>query len=204
MAWPRVSDSPGILASLIICTHSRANPISIANAWKHAVTNSSNRRADKISSVRKLTAPLAGEVLISVGETVYEWDIATDKLSWADNATGLLGIEAPNQIATGREYTRLVAPRSTTNRNEAVQGSEKKDGGDGVYYQIQYALAADALGCDSDLWIEDSGRWFAGKDGKPARAHGIVRIINERRTLEERFDRLSRFDDLPAFITAVT
>lgn len=39
-------------------------------------------------------------------------------------------------------------------------------------------------------------RWFADENGKPVRAHGIVRIINERRALEERFDRLSRFDDL--------
>ena len=30
------------------------------------------------------------------------------------------------------------------------------------------------------LWVEDTGRWFAGPDGQPARAHGVVRVINER------------------------
>lgn len=141
-------------------------------------------------------ASQAGEVLFSVGETVYEWDIGNDRLTWAGNALGLLGISDGETIATGRNYTRLVAPRSTTNRNEAVLGGECSDKGEGVYYQIQYALSAESLGVDSDVWIEDSGRWFAGSDGKPAKAHGIVRIVNERRALEERFDRLSRFDDL--------
>ena len=46
------------------------------------------------------------------------------------------------------------------------------------------------------LWIEDIGRWFAGADGKPARAHGIVRVINERHDQEERLTYLSRFDGL--------
>ncbi len=155
--------------------------------------NTTERRAVSEDNSAALEA---GEVLCSVGETVYEWNITSDRITWADNAHGLLGLDDNGLISTGREYTRLVAPRSTTNRNEAVLGEERKDKGDGVYYQIQYALAADALGAETDIWIEDSGRWFAGPDGRPERAHGIIRIVNERRSLEERFDRLSRFDDL--------
>ena len=45
-------------------------------------------------------------------------------------------------------------------------------------YQVQYALHP--AGPGKSLWIEDIGRWFADADGKPARAHGIVRVINER------------------------
>ena len=48
----------------------------------------------------------------------------------------------------------------------------------------------------SRTWIEDSGRWFAGPDGKPSRAHGVVRVINERHEREERLAYLSRFDAL--------
>ena len=33
-------------------------------------------------------------------------------------------------------------------------------------------------------WIEDTGRWFAGPDGKPLRAHGVVRVIDERHEQE--------------------
>jgi diguanylate cyclase (GGDEF)-like protein len=46
------------------------------------------------------------------------------------------------------------------------------------------------------LWIEETGCWFAGSDGKPARAQGIVRINNERHAREEQLLKLSRNDPL--------
>jgi diguanylate cyclase (GGDEF)-like protein len=67
----------------------------------------------------------------------------------------------------------------------------ERDQGAGVSYLLRYALRADG---DRMLWIEDNGRWFAGGDGRPVRAHGIVRVINERHAREERLTYLSRFD----------
>ncbi len=46
------------------------------------------------------------------------------------------------------------------------------------------------------LWIEDNGRWFAGPDGKPARAHGVVRLIGERHERESKLIQLAQFDPL--------
>ena len=46
------------------------------------------------------------------------------------------------------------------------------------------------------LWIEESGTWFAGPDGKPARAQGIVRLNNERHARDEQLLKLSRHDPL--------
>ena len=46
------------------------------------------------------------------------------------------------------------------------------------------------------LWVEDTGRWFAGRDGRPARAHGTVRVINERYEHESRLSYLARYDGL--------
>src|SRR4030095_5508377 len=46
------------------------------------------------------------------------------------------------------------------------------------------------------LWIEDNGRWFAGPDGRPARAHAVGRVLTERQDHEQRLDYLSRFDGL--------
>ena len=51
-------------------------------------------------------------------------------------------------------------------------------------------------GSDKALWVEDTGRWFAGRDGKPARAHGVVRVINERYESERRLNYLARHDSL--------
>ena len=33
-------------------------------------------------------------------------------------------------------------------------------------------LSAEVLHTSSDIWVEDTGRWFAGADGMPNRAHG--------------------------------
>jgi diguanylate cyclase (GGDEF)-like protein len=44
------------------------------------------------------------------------------------------------------------------------------------------------------LWVEDTGRWFAGDDGRPCRAQGIIRIITDRYEREQHLAYLSRFD----------
>ena len=46
------------------------------------------------------------------------------------------------------------------------------------------------------IWIEETGCWFAGPDGRPARAQGVVRINNERHAHDEQLMRLSRHDPL--------
>jgi diguanylate cyclase (GGDEF)-like protein len=45
---------------------------------------------------------------------------------------------------------------------------------------MQYALLAQARNGAADWWIEDTGRWFAGPDGRPRRAHGVMRLIDSR------------------------
>ena len=73
--------------------------------------------------------------------------------------------------------------------------SGMKDDGTGVPYQVQYALKPTPDSAPLH-WIEDTGRWFAGPDGTPARAHGVVRVIDARREQEQRLAYLSRYDAL--------
>jgi diguanylate cyclase (GGDEF)-like protein len=67
-----------------------------------------------------------------------------------------------------------------------------KDTGSGVAYQAQYAFKRG----DEKIWLEDTGRWFAGPDGKPERAHGIVRAITERHEREAKLMQLANYDQL--------
>jgi hypothetical protein len=46
------------------------------------------------------------------------------------------------------------------------------------------------------LWIEDTGRWFAGPDGRPARAHGTMRVVTERHERQSRLSYLAHHDSL--------
>ena len=139
---------------------------------------------------------LTDDVLNTVGECVYEWDILADTLSWNDGAVSLLCLENTEQIESSRAFNSLLLPTTVSTRNDAIMSSKEKDDGRGVAYRVQYALAAGVLQTSSDIWVEDTGRWFAGADGIPIRAHGVLRLINDRRNMEERLDRLSRFDPL--------
>jgi diguanylate cyclase (GGDEF)-like protein len=136
----------------------------------------------------------AAAILASVGEVAYRWDIASDALSWGDEAATILKAGDASAIASGRAFAKLLDPANTASRFDAVMKSAQRDEGEGVAYQVQYALRSSASA--APLWIEDTGRWFVGADGKPERAQGVVRVINERHEREERLAFLSRFDSL--------
>jgi diguanylate cyclase (GGDEF)-like protein len=48
--------------------------------------------------------------------------------------------------------------------------------------------------------IEDIGRWYAGADGQPKSATGVVRVIDERYEREQRLAFLSRYDELTGYL----
>ena len=108
---------------------------------------------------------------------------------WSDNAAAVLGVADPADIASGRGFAQRIEAEDGQSRVDAIQQATQSDDGEGVPYQVQYAFRRDGGG--EKIWLEDTGRWFAGADGKPLRAHGIVRAINERHE-RERHSRNSR------------
>jgi diguanylate cyclase (GGDEF)-like protein len=136
----------------------------------------------------------ACNILASIGDVPYVWDIVADKIAWGANLTQVLGLPDPEAAATGKSYAKLLCPDNAFTRFDAVMASPHCDEGAGVVYEVQYGLTGP--GASEKLWVEDVGRWFAGEDGSPVRAHGVVRVINDRRAREERLAYLSRFDGL--------
>jgi diguanylate cyclase (GGDEF)-like protein len=141
----------------------------------------------------------ARDILTAVGEVVYDWTIADDTIRWGANALDVLRVGAIDQIATGRNFARLLDPENLSSRHEAVLNGSASDGGGGVPYQVQYSLAPDGRSDGAKLWIEDIGRWYADASGKPGRAHGVLRVINERYQREQRLAFLSRYDELTGY-----
>ena len=137
----------------------------------------------------------ATRIAASVGELPYEWRIDTDALTWGDRAVEILGVADEAKIATGRSFAQLLDAHTPVSRFDVVMNSSEADKGTGVFYQLKYSLRP-AGPSGAPLWIEDIGRWFAGPDGKPAHAHGIVRVINDRHAQEEQLQYLSQFDAL--------
>jgi diguanylate cyclase (GGDEF)-like protein len=141
---------------------------------------------------QSLQNPDAAEILRSVGDVTYEWRLDTDVLSWSDNADAVLGIEMA-EITSGRAFARHVeAASGGLTPHDAVRQATQRDAGRGVRYQLQYAFKR----ANDKIWLEDIGRWFAGADGKPVRAHGIIRAIGERHERERWLEQRAKFDQL--------
>jgi diguanylate cyclase (GGDEF)-like protein len=132
-------------------------------------------------------------IFASVGEVPNEWLIDSDRIVWGRNVGAVLPVADPAALDHGRSYAQLVDPNGGPSRFDAVMRASASDCGSGVPYQLQYALNA---GGERKLWIEDTGRWFGGCDGRSIRAHGVVCVINERHEREQRLAYLSRFDAL--------
>ena len=139
-------------------------------------------------------------ILNSIGEVVYDWDLTSDRVCWGANAVEVLGFHDISKIATGHAFAELLAPESPRTRYEAVTQAAGSDEGSGAAYQAQYGLVLPGRDMRGDsqgrTWIEDKGRVFTGADGKPVRAHGIIRIITERFEAERQLAFRSVFDPL--------
>lgn len=149
---------------------------------------------DKPVTMPMLSPERIASVLFASGEAAYSWNCTSDAIEWSGNAPAILSVVSFDQISTGRAYGALLAPESMQNRYDAVFGDQRKDGGAGSPYEIRYALKQSAPG--QVTWIEDVGRWFAGADGKPARADGIIRNITARHQQEQELKLLSQSDPL--------
>lgn len=102
----------------------------------------------------------------------YRWDIAEDRLLWGNGAARFFGIAGMARLKTGRAYADRLTGSPGASRAHAILFANETDEGFGVPYRAVYGFTRPD---GSVLWVEDSGRWFAGRDGRPARAQGIVR-----------------------------
>jgi diguanylate cyclase (GGDEF)-like protein len=148
------------------------------------------------------------DVLSSIGEVVYTWDLPSDDLRWGPNASDILGDAQAGTLNKGLAFARLLEPGAGRSRYDAIIDASGADLGDGVPYRTRYAVL---LG-ERKMWAEDTGRWFGGIDGTPVRARGVLRLerpvtdtdlaapsytIWDRSALVQRLDELMA-DQMPA------
>jgi diguanylate cyclase (GGDEF)-like protein len=142
--------------------------------------------------------PQASSILASLGQAAFVWDLATDAIAWTDNAASVFP-DIPNEaLASGSEFAKLIEPARSVRSDALGQAAPahggKGAGAEGVAYRIEYGVRSSTAA--PVIWIEETGCWFAGADGKPARAQGIVRVDNERHARDEQLLKLSRHDPL--------
>jgi diguanylate cyclase (GGDEF)-like protein len=137
--------------------------------------------------------PDTATILASLGQAAFAWDIASDAISWNDHVGAVFPDIPPALLSSGAEFAKLIEPKGSI-RADALGLSPPVHGGEGVSYRIEYGIRTSSAA--PVLWIEETGCWFAGPDGRPARAQGIVRVNNERHARDEQLIKLSRHDPL--------
>jgi diguanylate cyclase (GGDEF)-like protein len=154
-------------------------------------------RSQKGASVTRFDSPAgapdAAAILNSVGEAAYEWRLDSDALSWSGNVVVVVGAAAA-AVATGAAFAARVEAADGHSRRDAILQGGQSDQGAGAFYQVQYSFKRADTG--EITWLEDTGRWFAGPDGKPLRAHGVVRAIDARHEREDKLVKLAKYDPL--------
>jgi diguanylate cyclase (GGDEF)-like protein len=142
-----------------------------------------------------LTAALPDSptILAALGQAAFVWDIAADTIGWSDHVGAVFPDISSETLSSGAEFSKLIEP-SRSIRSDALAQSPPVHGEAGVPYRIEYGVRTAASA--PVVWIEETGCWFAGADGRPTRAQGIVRINNERHARDEQLLKLSRHDPL--------
>lgn len=102
----------------------------------------------------------------------YRWDLADDRLIWGRGAAHFFGLPTITRLKTGNAYAQRLTGSVGQSRAHAVLFSNETDEGFGVPYRAVYGFTRPD---GTVLWVEDTGRWFAGRNGRPARAEGLVR-----------------------------
>ena len=108
-------------------------------------------------------------VLSAVGETAYTWDLASDRLDWADNAQQVLGEDVVAEIATGAALERAIDAEHIQRRREALTSPGSAS------YRIHYRL----LHGGNALWIEERGCFGLGPAGDPHCVRGVLRTLSQ-------------------------
>jgi diguanylate cyclase (GGDEF)-like protein len=137
--------------------------------------------------------PPASAILASLGQAAFTWDIATDRMVWSEHVAAVFPDIPLERLAIGAEFSNLIEPQRSV-RSDALVPTPAAQSAEGAPYRLEYGVRANTSAAVQ--WIEETGCWFAGVDGRPMRAQGIVRVNNERHVRDEQLLKLSLHDPL--------
>ena len=66
-------------------------------------------------------------ILTSLGEVVYDWDVAADTISWGLNAADVFGISDLSLPASGKAFALATESESGSTRHEVILASGATD-----------------------------------------------------------------------------
>ncbi len=174
----------------------------IDNRFSFSAAIEASALTEFIETAKALDADSTVRALGLAGQVCYRWDITTDTITWSANTKQALGFD-PAQVTTSRHFAALMDSENYFSRYDTVLRSTQRDNGDGVSYEIEYRLKQDTTNGAANTWIEDHGCWFAGTDGNPTEAIGIMRVADDRHQRDQHMNFLSNCDPLTGMMNRV-
>ncbi len=133
-------------------------------------------------------------------EATYHWVIETDEIQWSPNIEAVLHCEQ-DRLRSGRAYANFLDGENTASRYETIMLDQSSDKGSGVAFQIEYFFKPEGRAGRRGFWLEDKGKWFVGRNGRPAEVYGTVRKVDDRHSREERLNFLGSYDPLTGMMS---
>jgi len=130
----------------------------------------------------------------AIGDVTYEWTISNDQLVMSPNAQNIFDFSDTAFQETGKGFAGCQDYSNETSRYAAVFDGEEVDQGRGVPFQIEYLIKPHGRSSEMSVWVEDTGRWFAGTDGHPAKVIGILRRSDTKHARDSAQKYLSEYD----------
>jgi len=130
------------------------------------------------------------------GDVVYEWDLATDRISFSGDIFSLFGTHNAAVPETGEQLQARINPEDLPRRRRALS-----DHFTGVSaYDCEFRLRTRQ---GEFQWLHDRGAVAFSPAGTPACMSGVIRMVTLRKQQEERLEYLANFDDLTGHFNKV-
>ncbi|MEQ8355364.1 MAG: EAL domain-containing protein [Kiloniellaceae bacterium] len=130
------------------------------------------------------------------GDVVYDWDLATDQITFTGDIYSLFGAQDAVVPSTGEEVQARINPEDLPRRRRAL--SDHFAGS--IDYDCEFRLRTRQ---SEFQWLHDRGAVEYSPAGTPVRMSGIIRLVTLRKQQEERLEYLANFDDLTGHFNKV-
>jgi len=119
----------------------------------------------------------------------WQWDVASNTLSWDEGLHELYGLESGQQVTQYEDFIQRVHQDDRAFVAASVQRA--LEGGGGLDYEFRIVLPDGRL-----RWLADQGRVMRDQKGNPLYLTGVCLDTTERKLLEERLRQAQRMDSV--------
>jgi PAS domain S-box-containing protein len=109
----------------------------------------------------------------------WEWDLATDRLSWSGEHHALLGTAETEPIATSDAFMRIVHEEDQPRLRRLLRRMGRVGGTREVGMEIRIVRST-----GETRWVRLQGHVLLGRNGRPRRAYGVLLDVTQRKEAE--------------------